>query len=661
MKRFVRQESYFYCRSKDIQFESISKNSKIIFKEHLPEVLADDLKPVNISNAFHRTNYCYINNRYTKLNIVQMHVELFEDRNELIPLLNKRESMSELPREKNADQSSDLLKSPPINDRIKCLKEPFKPKKDDIFATLKKVKRSELSIVMNIQSEKSENLPNKKLISMPKSVHTHRFNRHRANRMIEQKDNITDKNRKIRIESSNVVPNEEAFEYITPNKIRITEECEAPQSLILSNSESQKIYSRIPIMNMQNDSVFPIDRPESIANFQAPKSRVRKRNLASSSVYIKNNSSSSDDDINLKRGNQNKFRPAFRKSILKSTPTRMENQDADFSDSGNENIPANDEEFYHWYQNEFITDSEIKSEENRMTKKFKKEDCLSSKKSKLAKENSSIKSARTNPLPFSMDLLSIIWINFLSNLTISKESIEKLGAKERLIFEGFLARKKYLDAGRMIWSHKGLQEMKEVNTKKRSDENIRFILKLLFKISKNEYKQKHFSYSLKIQDILKDIKTCEEREHFGFLCYNFLEKDMTAGDLSHLRDFQWIEGKNFANPTYSKNSLKEYLAFVKKSGMFKKWLKKYLAKCLIKQNNGIVAYMMREISNKIKKRVIDYSKIFQKLDSSDEKLMAKWIWNIVIDLKYNPKCKLPWSLIDLKKAIVDLKDQITID
>lgn len=293
---------------------------------------------------------------------------------------------------------------------------------------------------------------------------------------------------------------------------------------------------------------------------------------------------------------------------------------------------------------------------------------------KLYKNTSTDKEKRKskNNLPeqYTLKNLTEFLKNFLQNKNLTAESVRDLLLYEKMILNCFMQRKGYLPTGKFQLMTFGLlNNLQKQNTHKRQDENVKFILKKLFSSFKNDYEGLHYSFSLERKDSRQEIPGDNDKdlEKNGFYLYYFEEtqkqllkkknrqkENLTVLETSENPTMKEII-KNFGEHNIKKNmkNFKNFASRIKISKKFTEMARVYLGGEYDSEDpQGIFFDVLKDIETKIKKKFSEYEKKLRSVTTSD---YETWIFHIMNDILNNSKCKFPWSLLDVRRAIEDYR------
>lgn len=244
------------------------------------------------------------------------------------------------------------------------------------------------------------------------------------------------------------------------------------------------------------------------------------------------------------------------------------------------------------------------------------------------------------------------WNKFLCNEEITNDEIKSLSHYNRIIFESFLIRKKYINSNNNFqWSVNNINSLSQKSTTKRQENNFKFILVNLYKIAKKDYNQFHFSFwDQNLKDKYKSINYAQKKE-IGFLFKNFnpdiscKHEDLVKYLLPSQKDL-------------NKNFLIDFMDKMKYNESFKGWVKKYLRDLNARHECMLSITHKQNIYEKIKRKIKKYA-LFLESNISEQENTSNYsekdvknntINQIINNILHNQKTKFPKSLIDFKKA-----------
>ena len=295
----------------------------------------------------------------------------------------------------------------------------------------------------------------------------------------------------------------------------------------------------------------------------------------------------------------------------------------------------------------FIENEDIRDEREMLKRSFPLKNCLPSIMKDTQKE---IIDNREYDIYNFQDLRNF-WKKFNLGENIKQKDIEKLSWISKLVFEAYLIRKEYCSPvdiiGEEIWKENKIQEIQKKLTPKRFEENIKFILKLIFNILQQEYKSQHFEYKKNNKEFFNQIPK-KFHEKMGFLHMYFI--DVAKRNNKNLKFFE-DRDQNIKD----KDSLRNFLKHVFQSRKFLEKIESLINEKIVNSNRGIIYEFSQRTEKKIKNKCRDYNKLFKRVDDRNDKESFKWIRYIQDDLLYNPKCKLPWTKADILRALAEFR------
>lgn len=253
--------------------------------------------------------------------------------------------------------------------------------------------------------------------------------------------------------------------------------------------------------------------------------------------------------------------------------------------------------------------------------------------------------------------LKILWCEH-----ISQEELDSLSIDYKEIIKNFLCKKKMLQINdELDFKEEKFNQICQNNGIKRNEENLKCVFKYALKFLRAEFRKKHSEFKFRKQNANMKHKNLVD---LGFYTFYFGkiadEYGYPISKFFHPKVFSGNEtlNENIDEPDQRPKTInKEYIDNLKKSPQFMQDLQDYLNDTFIKSNNE-----MSGIINEYKE--ISKEKLYQKLDKWYRKFKVKG-WkiacsDIIKELKKNDKCKLPWSVKEMEKAVQDTKNHFGI-
>lgn len=253
--------------------------------------------------------------------------------------------------------------------------------------------------------------------------------------------------------------------------------------------------------------------------------------------------------------------------------------------------------------------------------------------------------------------LKILWCEH-----ISQEELDCLSTDYREIIKNFLCKKKLLQINdELDFNEDKFNQVCKNNGIKRNEENLKCVFKYALKFLRAEFRKKHSEFKFRKQNANMKHKNLVD---LGFYTYYFGkiadEYGYPISKFFHPKVFSGNEtlNENIDEPDQRPKTInKEYIDNLKKSSKFMQDLQDYLNDSFVKSNN--------EVSGVITEyKAISQEKLYQKLDKWYRNFKKKG-WegtcsDIIKELKKNDKCKLPWSVREMEKAVQDTKTHFDI-
>lgn len=258
------------------------------------------------------------------------------------------------------------------------------------------------------------------------------------------------------------------------------------------------------------------------------------------------------------------------------------------------------------------------------------------------KKNEKIKIKKINDEPeqkYLENLLSILKTIFKNKKFDGGLNLDE---GERKILKAIVERKykeENLKANNLIEMKTSIKEKMSQTSKKRPEENYKFIFKLCLKNMKEELKKK----------IKKPIRKKEFEKYF----YDFYFKKISEDEAIPIEHFHHPKNSKALKKLKSKSKdmpktiNQYYIENISKS-------KDFLDKFLNYLNQDLLLEYEQSIDSKLEGLVTKWSNSIFEKDCKENK--EKEIEVICSYMKKNKKCKLPWNIVEIQEAIKSTKN-----
>jgi hypothetical protein len=409
--------------------------------------------------------------------------------------------------------------------------------------------------------------------------------------------------------------------------IRITKKIKSP---MINQPKNMKISSKSStFQSVQRNTIKtnPMTIIEESSHYDPEKSKNMEENIfqeqSESSTRFANEFDKKED----KQNQHLEMKIVRNNNVHTSNPSRF-NHDEKLKE---------DIDKYNRYKEKI---KEFDEERERLKQHFPSKECLPKIK---RKKNNNIDHFNE------MNKLKDFWIKFAEGSTINKRDIKSLSWKARIIFESYLKRKEFGED--IKWNIDYINKIKNKTILKRGDDNIKYILKVCFSMLHKDYKKTHFTYREKLENdkTFMSLKK-KEKEFYGFLHKYFWETKVKL-------DIDLFEFDLTESNMKDQKKLRKYVGLIFQSKKFSQEIDKLIDENVIKSNRGIIPEFCNQLKRKINTKFTTYLNIYNKfVVKKTFQEYFEWTKKICNDLEFNPKCKLPWAYIDLKRAIDEFGD-----
>jgi hypothetical protein len=272
------------------------------------------------------------------------------------------------------------------------------------------------------------------------------------------------------------------------------------------------------------------------------------------------------------------------------------------------------------------------------------------------------KKIEKEPIPKIFENLYKVLIALLFDKEVTQEELDVLSDNELQLLRSFMLKKKMIkQTTNLMITSDAINTFRVVLSKKRVEENLKYVFKFCLKFLKMEFRNKNESFRFRKEDL--DL-TNKNLIDLGFFIHYFGEiADHLGWPISkffHPKVLTTYDCKKFANvlDNYEerpKTINKEYVEAVCKSDAFMNDFKNYITDSYLVGNEytGIIKESKECALEKIKLKIVQWSKLMQ---NSEDK--NKVITKIKNDLEDQNKCKLPWSVPEVKRAVEEAKKML---
>ena len=259
--------------------------------------------------------------------------------------------------------------------------------------------------------------------------------------------------------------------------------------------------------------------------------------------------------------------------------------------------------------------------------------------------------------------LQLVFKKILWNQQIYQAELDALNKGERQIIKSILIKK------RLISSKEGVdftQEKFELiisrNGIKRNEENLKCVFKYALKFLRTQFRKNNSEFKFRRQNIKMKQKNLIDlgfyTSYFGEIADNL---DWPISKFFHPKVFTGNPSlnKNLDEPEMRPKTInKEYIDNLKRSDMFICDLKNYLEnkfEVSPGKYTGIIDQYKQVSNEKMLQKLNSWKKTFKK-GGEEEGLKI-----VLKDLNANDKCKLPWSVTEMQKAVDDTKNHFEMN
>ena len=230
--------------------------------------------------------------------------------------------------------------------------------------------------------------------------------------------------------------------------------------------------------------------------------------------------------------------------------------------------------------------------------------------------------------------------SLLSKFMKEEEITEKdmdLSNLEVLLFCLFLVKKRYLDLEALTWTPECLNQFRNQEMLKRSEQNYKVVLKRAFKTLISTFNAKN--------SILGGNENEFYKYYFGDVSKEF---GISLDSFKPQQIFNEVKSRKQTKKFEKRKSKKEFASMLKKSDAFMDLLHRYLKDDLIinKKKEGIFIDCMKELDRKLPLMIFNW----QKRLGNENNFKNEFI-KFLVETLVNDKVKLPWSASEVRRGV----------
>ena len=225
---------------------------------------------------------------------------------------------------------------------------------------------------------------------------------------------------------------------------------------------------------------------------------------------------------------------------------------------------------------------------------------------------------------------------FMKEETINTEDMD-LSNLEILLFCLFLVKKRYLDLEALQWTPKCLNQFRDQEMLKRSEQNYKVVLKRAFKTLISTFNAEN--------SVLGGNENEFYEHYFGKVSKEF---NISIDSFKPQQIFNEIKTNKQSKKFEKRKSKKEFASMLKKSTEFMNLLQRYLEDDLVinGKNEGIFKDCMKELDRKLPLMIFNW----QKRLGSEQDFKNEFI-KFLVGTLVNDKVKLPWSASEVRRGV----------
>ena len=257
--------------------------------------------------------------------------------------------------------------------------------------------------------------------------------------------------------------------------------------------------------------------------------------------------------------------------------------------------------------------------------------------------------------------LQLVLIKFLWNERVSQQELENLTETDQKILQAVLRKKKLTILSDFELSEEKFAKIVSKSVLKRNEENLKCVFKYALKFLRTQFRKSHSEFKFRYQNIHMKQKNLIDLAFYTFYFGEIADRlNWPISKFFHPKVFSgnFDLDMNIDEPLLRPKTInKEYIQNLKRSVAFSLDLKNYLH-----NQFEVTPGVFIGIFDQYKK--ISEQKMLQKLDNW-HRLFVKYgdekgLTLVLKELNQNQKCKLPWTFLEMKKAVDESKIQLNI-
>lgn len=225
---------------------------------------------------------------------------------------------------------------------------------------------------------------------------------------------------------------------------------------------------------------------------------------------------------------------------------------------------------------------------------------------------------------------------FMKEEPVTEHDLD-LSNLEVLLFCLFLVKKRYLDLEALQWTPEVINQFREREMLKRSEQNYKVVLKRAFKTLIATFNAEN--------SILGGSEKEFYEHYFGDVAREF---GLSIDLFKPQQIFNEIKRQGQARKFEKRKSKKEFASMLKRSTAFMELLQKYLQDRLVinGKKEGIFRDCMKELDRKLPLMIFNW----QKRLGNERNFKGEFV-KFLVETLVNDKVKLPWSAAEVRRGI----------
>lgn len=245
--------------------------------------------------------------------------------------------------------------------------------------------------------------------------------------------------------------------------------------------------------------------------------------------------------------------------------------------------------------------------------------------------------------------LHLLMIKFLLGESVELHEIGKLKPVEKKLFRFFVNKKKSKQKSVSEHTEQSTRNLHKDWLPKRYEENLRFILNKAFKFLRSTFNERLFYHLEKLMSRSHRHLPWKARFTYGFYGYYFqkttMERELPLEAFFHPKAARFSQRTD--KRVLPKTISQCYLNLLCSSPLFKRDLGVYVGHCLETEARQNIVFKVDRVCRLWEDML---------MGKGEDRLLE----HVEKQFRLNPKCKVPWGLLEVRRAVRDIR-KIVVD